>query len=91
MATIAPRPHPSAASSADTEPPPGAGLRSPTLSTKEETVLSTRRLEPDSGRQYSIIRSLESEGQMVTQLPTSDIHLGLKGDSVDSPSLLMAR
>ncbi len=44
---------------ADTDPPPGAGVRAPTLSTKS-LVLKLAKGDSHSGRQYSITRSLGS-------------------------------
>ena len=58
LLTIALRPQPRAARRAETEPPPGAGLLSPTFKMKSLTVFITRGLSVEDGRQYSIILSL---------------------------------
>ena len=90
LLTMAARAHPKAAKRAETEPPPGAGVLSPTLRTKSATVFLTSRSEPGSSRQYSMILSLTEDSHHITgniNIP----NFGLKGDSVDSPSLLMAR
>ena len=52
--------HTKAANKAETEPPPGADDRSPTLSTKSFTVFWIKRFKEDDGRQYSIILSLKA-------------------------------
>ena len=52
--------HTKAANNAETEPPPGADDRSPTLNTKSFTVFWINRFEEDDGRQYSIILSLKA-------------------------------
>ena len=63
LLTMAARAHPRAAKRAETEPPPGAGVRSPTLRTKSDTVFLTKRSDPGSSRQYSITLSLTEDSQ----------------------------
>ena len=53
-------PQPRADKRADTDPPPGAAVLSPTLKMKSDTVLETSRFSTEEGKQYSIIRSLQN-------------------------------
>ena len=51
-------PQPRADNKADTDPPPGAGVRSPTLKMKSDTVFEASKFSSDDGKQYSMILSL---------------------------------
>ena len=82
--------HTKAANKAETEPPPGADDRSPTLNTKSFTVFWIKRFEEDDGRQYSIILSLKGNIETLSTRGRKT-YLGLNGERVESPSLLIAR